>query len=74
VVPRSRGGRTCRENIVTCCVGCNKVKADRTPGESGMRPLAWPPKPHFLPSVTVKMDETRIPDEWRGYWSRALEA
>jgi len=73
VVPRSRGGRTSWENIVTCCVGCNRAKADRTPGEAGLRLLARPRKPHFLPSVMVKMGEARIPEEWRGYWSRALE-
>jgi 5-methylcytosine-specific restriction endonuclease McrA len=33
VVPRSRGGVTSWENIVTCCVPCNSSKADRTPSE-----------------------------------------
>lgn len=73
VRPRSRGGKTCWENIVTCCVACNAAKADRTPGEAGMRLLREPRKPHALPSVTVKMDATRIPAEWAGYWSDALE-
>jgi hypothetical protein len=29
VVPRSRGGKTVWENIVTCCVACNRLKGDR---------------------------------------------
>lgn len=73
VVPRSRGGKTCWENIVACCVGCNAEKADRTPQEAGMKLLRAPRKPHALPTVTVKMDATRIPPEWAGYWSDALE-
>lgn len=34
VIPRSRGGKTSWENIVTCCVPCNGSKADRTPAET----------------------------------------
>ncbi|MDO4803355.1 MAG: HNH endonuclease signature motif containing protein [Lachnospiraceae bacterium] len=29
-IPLSRGGPDCRENMVCSCVGCNKLKADRT--------------------------------------------
>jgi 5-methylcytosine-specific restriction endonuclease McrA len=73
VMPRSRGGRTTWENIVTCCVDCNAEKADRTPDQAGMRLLARPRKPQFLPAITVKMDARQIPEEWRGYWSSTLE-
>jgi 5-methylcytosine-specific restriction endonuclease McrA len=34
VVPRSAGGRTSWENIVTACVPCNARKANRTPREA----------------------------------------
>ena len=33
VIPRSRGGRTVWENIVTACVPCNTRKSDRLPSE-----------------------------------------
>jgi hypothetical protein len=36
VVPRSRGGRTTWENVVTACGRCNREKGDRTPDEAGM--------------------------------------
>jgi 5-methylcytosine-specific restriction endonuclease McrA len=73
VVPRSRGGRTCWENIVTCCVACNAAKANRTPEEAGMRLRTAPKRPHLLPTVTVRgMDAASIPDEWRSYWSGSL--
>jgi len=73
VLPRSRGGRTTWDNIVTCCVPCNKTKADRTPAEAGLQLRAHPRKPHYLPAVMVKMG-TDMPEEWRGYWSSALES
>jgi 5-methylcytosine-specific restriction endonuclease McrA len=73
VQPKSRGGRTSWENIVTCCIDDNTTKADRTPEEAGMRLLSKPRKPAFLPAITVKMDKSQIPDEWRAYWSGVLE-
>jgi 5-methylcytosine-specific restriction endonuclease McrA len=73
VIPRSRGGRTCWENIVTCCVDCNSDKADRTPAEAGLELRARPKKPHYLPTVTVRMGSGPMPAEWLPYWSTALE-
>jgi len=74
VVPRSRGGKTCWENIVTCCIACNSAKADRTPAEAGLELRARPRKPHWLPAVTVRMGSGPMPAEWLPYWSTALEA
>jgi 5-methylcytosine-specific restriction endonuclease McrA len=74
VTPRSRGGTTTWENIVTCCIPCNRRKADRTPGEAGMRLRSRPKKPAYLPVVTVRMAHGRIPEEWAPYWTTTLEA
>jgi len=49
VVPRSHGGKTVWENIVTACYGCNSRKADRTPEQAGMTLLSTPHKPKTLP-------------------------
>jgi 5-methylcytosine-specific restriction endonuclease McrA len=73
VIPRSRGGKTTWENIVTCCIPCNREKADRTPAVAGMRLRGRPKKPAYLPAVTVKMSSGKIPDEWAPYWTTALE-
>lgn len=73
VAPRSRGGTTAWENIVTCCIPCNRQKADRSPTEAGMRLRARPRKPAYLPSITVKMDTRHIPTEWAPYWTVALK-
>src|SRR5690625_2712776 len=45
VMPRSRGGRTTWENVVTACQSCNLAKADRLPGECGMALLKAPERP-----------------------------
>jgi 5-methylcytosine-specific restriction endonuclease McrA len=66
IVPRSRGGKTCWENIVTACKTCNATKADRTPQESGMRPLTLPQKPDWVPVFATRLTQT-IPDIWRSY-------
>ena len=73
VVPRSAGGRTAWDNIVTACVPCNSSKANRTTREAGMTLLRRPAKPRFLPVVTVRMDGRDVPAEWRPYWSAPLE-
>jgi 5-methylcytosine-specific restriction endonuclease McrA len=73
VQPRSRGGKTDWSNIVCCCAICNAAKADRTPAEAGMKLLRAPKKPHWLPSVTVRMSGGEMPEEWRTYWRTDLE-
>jgi 5-methylcytosine-specific restriction endonuclease McrA len=73
VVPRSVGGRTTWENIVTACVPCNSRKANRTPREAKMALLRAPAKPRFLPVVNVRRDDRYVPDEWRPYWNATLD-
>jgi 5-methylcytosine-specific restriction endonuclease McrA len=51
VIPRSRGGRTTWENIVSCCYACNARKANRTPGEARMTLRATPARPAWIPAV-----------------------
>lgn len=45
VLPRSRGGKSGWENVVVCCMECNKRKGDRLPSEAGMRLRVVPSKP-----------------------------
>jgi 5-methylcytosine-specific restriction endonuclease McrA len=73
VIPRSRGGSTTWDNIVTSCIPCNRRKANRTPTEAVMHLRARPRRPAYLPAVTVKMNTTKIPAEWAPYWTAVLE-
>jgi len=73
VIPRSHGGLTTWENIVTACTLCNSRKANRTPAEAGMHLRRLPRKPVWLPSMGVRMDTKNLPKEWRPYWTAALD-
>jgi 5-methylcytosine-specific restriction endonuclease McrA len=75
VVPRSQGGKTAWENIVTACYTCNERKGNRTPEQAGMKLCRPPQKPRSLPFVTFRIDTTCIPDAWASwiYWQGELE-
>jgi CRISPR/Cas system Type II protein with McrA/HNH and RuvC-like nuclease domain len=44
VLPRSRGGKHRWDNVVACCLTCNRKKGDKTPIEAKMN-LLCNPKP-----------------------------
>lgn len=44
IMPESRGGSYSWSNLVSCCVSCNRKKANMTPEEAGMK-LLHQPKP-----------------------------
>ena len=75
VTPRSRGGRTTWENIVSCCYRCNARKANRTPGEARMALRAAPVRPAWIPSVQIRVSTKSVPDAWRDYvyWTGEIE-
>jgi len=45
VIPRSRGGRTNWENVVTSCSACNLAKGNKMPDVGGMKPTVAPAEP-----------------------------
>ena len=53
VVPVSKGGRKDWENIVTCCVTCNRRKGGRTPQEAGMHLIRHPRRPDSAPAIRI---------------------
>jgi len=73
VLPRSRGGATSWENIVSACIACNRRKANRTPREAGMQLARVPRRPFTLPALTTKIDPTTMPPEWADYWTTDLD-
>jgi 5-methylcytosine-specific restriction endonuclease McrA len=77
VVPVAQGGRKDWENIVTCCVACNRRKGGRTPAEAGMHLLRSPRRPASAPATAIKVEigVRHAPDSWRDYlyWNAELD-
>ncbi len=65
VVPRSRGGDSVWENVVTSCAPCNLRKGNRTLEESGLR-LRTKPRPP-APVLFIRLAAPKIPHGWRPY-------
>ncbi len=74
VIPRSQGGKTEWTNIVSCCYDCNRKKGGRTPHQAGMKLLAPPAQPNWVPAITIRISMRSVPDAWRDYlyWTGEL--
>lgn len=65
VIPRSKGGETSWENVVTCCATCNRRKGDRSVTQSGMKLRARPQPPHA--TIFIHVASPTIPAQWLPY-------
>ena len=65
VVPRSRGGTSEWENVVTSCAPCNLKKGNRLLDEVEMRLIAAPKPPS--PALFVTLAAPKVPDVWQPY-------
>ena len=78
VIPRSRGGRTTWENIVTACSPCNLKKGGRTPREAEMqaRRPARRPGAHELQAMGRRFPPNHLHESWMDYlyWDVELDA
>ena len=66
VTPRSRGGQTTWENVVTACLECNIHKGGRTPQEAGMRLRRPPLKPKRNPVLANQLSSQKYA-YWRNF-------
>ena len=65
VVPRSRGGESVWENVVTSCAPCNHEKGDRLLEETSMQ-LRRQPRPP-APALFIQIASPTIPSRWQPY-------
>jgi 5-methylcytosine-specific restriction endonuclease McrA len=77
VLPRSQGGPTTWENIVTCCIACNVKKGGRTPDQAHMPLQRKPVKPRRSPAVNLRLGDKRYAS-WKqflneAYWTVELK-
>lgn len=83
VIPRSSGGTTCWENILSACVDCNKKKRNQPANWSGqkgkgLRPLKMPRQPTTMELLRAGMEfiDPEVQETWSDwlYWSSELKA
>lgn len=77
VIPRSRGGRTSWENVVTACGACNLRKGNKMPTPRGFMPIVKPVQPstYLLQENGRAFPPNYLHDSWRDflYWDSELE-
>ena len=78
LIPRSRGGRTTWDNVVTACQSCNLTKGNRTPELCEMYPLrpVMAPTTHQLQQNGRAFPPNYLHESWRDflYWDSELES
>ena len=65
VVPRSRGGESVWENVVTACAPCNHRKGNRLLEEARMELHQLPKAP--APVLFIRLAAPKIPSGWQPY-------
>lgn len=73
VIPRSLGGKTNFDNIVSACVPCNARKANK----SHMKPMAAPRAPTAREMAVLRpIRRHDVPEQWLSYldWANVLTA
>lgn len=65
VIPRSRGGSTTWDNLVTSCAPCNTDKGDNLPSEVGLTPRNRPRRPSPVEFLVTSARE--VPASWEPY-------
>ena len=77
LIPRSKGGRTTWQNVVTACSCCNLVKGNRMPHDAGMYPSQRPFRPTSvqLQDIGRAFPPNYLHESWRDYlyWDTELD-
>lgn len=77
VIPRSRGGKTNWENVVTACAHCNLRKGNKMPADARMHPTYTPrvPTTYELQENGRSFPPNYLHESWRDflYWDSELD-
>lgn len=65
LVPRSKGGKSNWQNLVTACKRCNALKGDNTPEKAGMKLRKQPFKPTYV--MFIRDFSGYVQEEWIPY-------
>ena len=74
IIPKSLGGRTVWENVVSCCRACNLRKGNKRPAEAGMSLLRKPGKPRSPLSLGLFVHPSPCTASWWKYLPAEVEA
>lgn len=66
VWPRSKGGKSDWENVVTSCSTCNHKKGNKLPNEFHLKLKRKPVRPKWTPRLNLKPKDDD-PDEWNNW-------
>ena len=80
IIPRSLGGRSVWENVICCCMDCNRKKGGVTPDAAKMKLINKPKKPAWSPLTNFSIRAVKY-KEWEpflnfvdvSYWNVELE-
>ena len=74
-MPVAQGGRKDWENIVTCCVTCNRTEGRAHAGRSRHASAAGAEAPESAPAIRITVGLRNAPESWRDYlyWNAELD-
>lgn len=72
LIPRSKGGKSTWNNLVTACKKCNSKKGDSNPKEAGLVLKKPPFKPSYI--MFLKNSVGGIKDDWQPYLNKTAVA
>ena len=67
VWPKSKGGKTTWDNVVTSCISCNLKKGNKLPQSANLRPVKRPEEPKWLPNIALSLRVESAPPIWQDY-------
>ena len=70
IIPKSRGGHSSWNNVVTSCIPCNITKGDQLPEEAGMKLLIHPSKPRWKGAQSLVLHS---PFKMKASWQRFID-
>lgn len=75
VIPKTAGGKTTWDNVVTSCYTCNQKKANKHLKDTGFVLRTTPKRPNKLPHIHEITSgrfgiDFIVPDEWKFYLER----
>jgi 5-methylcytosine-specific restriction endonuclease McrA len=72
VIPKSKGGKSTWDNLVTACKRCNSKKGDFTPQDANMKLAQQPYKPSFI--MFLRDFSGQIQEDWRPYLGKKAKS